>query len=344
MIKKDKSIFFIQIICSLLIVNYHSSILNIPYLESIARGGFVLNTIFVFLSGYLLSVSFSNSKQNNFLSFMKKRIQRIYPAFFLVLLITLIYSLITAKEVILVNYLKWFSGFGYFFSNNEIFSNNHLWFVSVILVCYILFIPSFKLIQKWPILFLTFIISTILLYNYFWSKDAYLIYNNISGDVILRFLYHYFIFVLAIYRQQKKKSFKNFTYRHLITFVTCFIGYVLLKGNSTYNIIALLLVIPTALSLVPIFYKLSTQVQNKIPGIFKLSSIPYELYLIHFLVINSLDEYLHGNILSYPLTFIISISLAFLISKLSSKTMELFKTKNKVPSVMPVDIKVRSTK
>ena len=338
MIKKDQSIFFIQIICSLLIVNYHSSILNIPYLESIARGGFVLNTIFVFLSGYLLSVSFSKSKQNNFLSFMKKRIQRIYPAFFLVLIITLIYSLVTSKEVILVNYLKWFSGFGYFFSNNEIFSDNHLWFVSVILVCYILFIPSYKLMEKWPLFFLAFIGSTILLYNYFWSEDAYLIYNNISGDVILRFLYHYFIFILAIFRQQRNKSFKNFTYRHVIIFVSCFIGYAYLKGNGTYNIIALLLVIPTALSLIPIFYKLSTQVQNKIPGIFKLSSIPYELYLIHFLVINALDEYLHGNILSYPLTFIFSILLAFLISKLSSKTIELLTTKNKVPFVQTVNI------
>ena len=123
MIKKDQSIFFIQIICSLLIVNYHSSILDIPYLKLIARGGFILNTIFVFLSGYLLSLSFSKSKNINFFLFMKKRIQRIYPALFFVLIITMIYSLIMAKEVIIVNYLKWFSGFGYFFSNNEIFSN-----------------------------------------------------------------------------------------------------------------------------------------------------------------------------------------------------------------------------
>lgn len=325
--KKDQSIFFIQIICSLLIVNYHSGILDIPYLKLIARGGFILNTVFVFLSGYLLSLSFSKSKNTNFFFFIKKRIQRIYPPLFIVLIITLIYSVITAKEVILINYLKWFSGFGYFFSDNEIFSNNHLWFVSVILVCYILFIPSYRLVEKWPLLFFTFISAATILYNYFWSEDSYLIYNNISGDKILRFLYHYFIFVLAIFRQQRNKSFKNYNYRHLITFIVCFIAYVYLKGNSTYSIFALILVIPIALSLIPIFYKLSTHVQNKVPIIFKLSSIPYELYLIHFLVIHALAENMNGNILSYLLTFIISILLAFLINSITTKTNKLLARK-----------------
>ncbi len=162
--EKDKSIFFIQIICSLLIVNHHTSALDIPYLKLITKGGFILNTIFVFLSGYLLSLSFSKSKNINFFVFMKKRMQRIYPPLFFVLFITLIYSLITSKEVILTNYVKWFSGFGFFFSNNEIISTNHLWFVSVILVCYILFIPSYKLIEKKPFFVLIFISTVIILY------------------------------------------------------------------------------------------------------------------------------------------------------------------------------------
>ncbi len=85
---------------------------------------------------------------------------------------------------------------------------------------------------------------------------------------------------------------------------------------------------PISLSLIPIFYKIGTLVETKTPIIFKLSSIPYELYLIHYLVINSINEYLHGNVFSYPLTFVISILLAFLINRMSSKAIKLFTSKN----------------
>lgn len=318
-IKKDKSIYFIQIICSLLIVNYHTSMLEIPYLNLIAKGGFILNTIFVFLSGYFLSLSFSKSNNINFLKFMTKRIKRIYPSLFIVLIITLLYSLITSKEIIIFNYLKWFSGFGYFFSNNEIFSNTHLWFVSVILVCYILFIPSYKIISTRPFLFISVLGIIIILYHYLFRENASGIYNNISSDKILRFLYHYLIFVIAIFWQQKNNNIKKFNYVNLVTLILYFIAYNYFLKNNSYSIIAVILVIPIIISFIPVFYNLGSLFENKIPIIFKISSIPYELYLIHYLVINSLNEYLHGNILSYPLTFIISILLAFLINIISSK-------------------------
>jgi peptidoglycan/LPS O-acetylase OafA/YrhL len=331
-IKKDKSIFFIQILCALLIVNYHTSILDIPYLKLIAKGGFILNTIFVFLSGYFLSISFSRSKDIDFIKFMLKRIKRIYPSLILVLLITLFYSLITSKEVIFSNYLKWFTGFGYFFSNNEIFSVTHLWFVSVIMVCYILFIPSYKLINKRPFVFITAIGTIFLLYNYLFNENALMIYNNISSDKVLRFLYHYMIFNIAIIWQVKSYNIKNFSYAHLITFTLSFLAYTLFMKSDSYSIVSVILVIPIILSLIPMLYKTGNLFEKRLPIIFKLSTIPYELYLIHYIVINSLNEYLNGNIVGYLLTFIISILLAFIIHSISTKILssieKLLTTKN----------------
>ena len=333
MVKKDQSIFFIQILCALLIVNYHTSILDIPYLNSIAKGGFVLNTDFVFLSGYLLSLSFSKSNGSNFFFFIKKRLRRIYPSFIIVLIITFVYCLIASKEVLALNYLKWFTGFGYFFSDNEIFSNSHLWFVSVILVCYILFIPSYRLLEKRPFLLFTILTSIILLYNYYFTLDPYQFYSNITGYKILRLIYHYLIFLIAIYRQQKNINIKTSSYKRILIFISCYIGYVYFKDSSVYSGLALIFVLGVTLSFIPILYNLSSFVQNKIPILFQLSSIPYELYLIHNLVIFALNDYYHGNILAYPLTFIISIPLAFLINRISSTTTEVLARITQVPKL-----------
>ena len=326
--KNDKSIFLIQILCSLLIISYHTSILAIPYLSLIAKGGFILNTIFVFLSGYFLSLSFSKSKKRSLFKFMTKRIKRIYPSLFIVLIITLIYSLITSKEISIYNYLKWFSGFGYFFKNNDIYSNTHLWFVSVILVCYILFIPSYKIIKTKPILFIIIVGATVLIHNYLFTENTLSIYVNISSYKILRLLYHYLIFVIGIFWQQNNNNIKNFNFINISTFVLGFIAYFYFLKDDSYSIFSVILVIPIILSVIPVFYTIGTQYENKIPFVFKLSSIPYELYLIHYLVINSLDEYLHGNIVSYLLTFVLSILLAFLISTISSKFEILTKKKS----------------
>ena len=312
-IKKDKSILFIQIMCALLIINYHTTILDIQYLSLIAKGGFILNTIFIFFSGYLLSLSFSNFKNMTFFKFMINRIKRIYPSLIVVLLITLFYSLITSKQIFIYNYLKWFSGFGYFFYNNEIFSNSHLWFISVILVCYILFIPSYKIISTKPFLFITFVWTIILIYNYLFSENTLAIYNNISSDKILRFLYHYLIFIISIFWQTKGYNIKRFNYMQLVTFILAFIAYIFFIKSNSYSIFSVILVIPILLSLIPIFYSIVTKLGEKLPIIINLGSIPYELYLIHYLIINSLNEHLHGKIISYPLTFIITILLAFLI-------------------------------
>ena len=187
------------------------------------------------------------------------------------------------------------------------------------MLCYILFIPSYNLINKRPFLFITAIVTIFLLYNYLFNENALKIYNNISSDKVLRFLYHYVIFNFAIIWQVKKYNIKNFSYTHLITFTLSFLAYTFFTKSDSYSIVSVILVIPIILSLIPMLYKTGYQFEKRFPIIFRLSTIPYELYLIHYIVINSLNEYLNGNILGYLLTFIISILLAFIIHSISTK-------------------------
>lgn len=90
--KKNNYISLVQVIAALLIVNYHTSKLEIPILQLFAKFGFILNTIFVFLSGFLLTKSILIKPSNDFYSFMKRRVSRIYPSYIVsILMILFIY-------------------------------------------------------------------------------------------------------------------------------------------------------------------------------------------------------------------------------------------------------------
>ncbi|NJC26116.1 acyltransferase family protein [Neolewinella antarctica] len=320
---RNKSITFVQIICSLLIVNYHTGILDIPYLNILAKGGFILNSIFVFLSGYLLSLSFSKTKNADFFVFIVKRIKRIYPPFLLVLILTLFYSLLTSKEVILSSYLKWMSGFGYFFGESEIFSSSHFWFVSVILVCYVLFIPSYRILKRIPYAYIGFISIGMVLSQYLLDDNTLNIYSNVSSNKVVRFGYHYWVFIIAIYMQQIDVKIKHRSYIYFVGFILSFFLYQFFTKSIDYSIIAVISAIPVVIFSIPLIYQASSIAEQKFNLIFKLESIPYELYLIHYLVINSLKEHLYGTSVSYFLAFVISILLALGINLASNKMMSL---------------------
>ena len=326
--KKNSSIIFIQIICSLLIVNYHTEILNIPFLNYLAQGGFILNSIFVFISGYLLTKSFCSNNKINFKTFIIRRIQRIYPSFIIVIIIDLVYSFFSSEQIIISNYLKTLTGFGYFFNNHEIFSDNHLWFISVIMVCYISFMQTYRFAIKYPYIFIFTISVILLLYNYLLMKNPSTICNNISSDKILRFLYHYLIFCIAIITQTKKYKITTYKILHLIVLCFSFLGYSYYIQKKSVSVISLFFAIIVVLSLIPTLSKIAEITESKHQLLNKLKDITYEIYLIHFIVINIINKYLHGNILGYILTFLISIPLALLINILSIKFTE--KLNNKI--------------
>ena len=331
--EKLKGIYLIQIICALMVVNYHTQNLEIPILEKFAKGAFIVVSIFVFLSGYFLSGSYARKKYNSFWAFAKRRISRIYPAFHIMLIITLIYSLIIGKEIDLFAYLKWMTGFGYFFTENyTIYSIDHLWFVPIILVCYVLFIPSYRILQKIPYIFLTSVFALLLIYYWFVYNGSLNLYESISSDKVLQVLYHYLVFCIAIFWQQTNKNIKERNMYNISLSIIAFGVYAYFRMHPEFSVLSVISAIILVLTLVPIIYSFSSFFEKRIPIIYKLSPIPYELYLCHFLVITILSQFLQGNVIAFFLAFIISIALAFLLREMSLPYQRIFTRKKEIRS------------
>lgn len=172
------------------------SILDNDFINKIAKGGFILNTIFILLSGFLLAQSASKSNLT-FYSFIKRRVSRIYPPFLISILFVFLYNVLIINNFNFQDFFLWITGFGYFF-NTDVLSTNHLWFVSVILMCYILFFPTIYLIKKFTIFYLIFIFFILIVSDYCFQNSQYF-YANISSVKLNRFLYHYFVFSLGIF-------------------------------------------------------------------------------------------------------------------------------------------------
>lgn len=316
----SKAISVVQIICAFLIVNYHTSKLAIPVLSSVAKFGFIFNTVFVFLSGYLITKSFFNAGHVSFRDFIHKRINRIYPSLHIALVFVAIYYLSTNNTVDFKHFIFSASGIHYFINNGGSFGGGHLWFVSVILLCYLLFIPTYKILKFYPYYFIgttvgIFIVIAFLKYG---SLDS--IYNKVSSEVTFRFLYHYIVFSIAIL--MGLKSIKNNTEilggkNYLILFCIFVPLYTFLQPNISLSIFAIVSAFIVALCFISITLMAYPFIKNQISPVLIFSPITYELYLIHYPVIDAVDIYYHGKFVGFFVVFIVSVILAFLISFLS---------------------------
>lgn len=312
-----------QIICSLLIVNYHTNIFEIPKLEAIAKGGFLMNTVFVFLSGYMLTRSFAKKDSSTFSSFMRARARRIYPSFYITLTLILLYSLVSGKFVDTISYLLWYTGFGYFYPGNEVFADTHLWFVSVIMACYLLFIPTYKMIRRYKLLLPALLAIALIL-----SIAIYVVpsksYTVISNNIFFRFMYHYLVFAISIYWNLSNQKIEHLSVAKVAGFLIATAGYFYFVNSDHYPYLATGFAIVFSVLFIPIVYSSSRFFENHFKALFAFSPYTYELYLIHFPLIMVINEYMHGKTLAYVLTFLISIPFAVLIGKLSTGLMNRF--------------------
>ena len=317
--KKIIGITFIQIIAALMIVNYHTSIINIPILSKIAKFGFIFNTVFIFLSGFLLTHSLSKIATSEYRDFIYKRFNRIYPSFHIALfLITLIY-LLMGIDFTINSLLLSATGFAYYFGDN-IFGP-HLWFVSVILVCYLLAIPTYHALKRYPFTFFIIFLLFILIIVFILEKTFDGIYYKISDIVLYRFLYHYFVFSLAIYIgiQKNRINFNVNAWKLIGVFIIAFLIYFVTHPEPKFSILTVISALIIAISLIQIFITISPFLEKYFSYLLFLSPITYEIYLIHYSVLTAIDSKYHGEYFAYPMVFIISILLAFLILLISKQ-------------------------
>jgi peptidoglycan/LPS O-acetylase OafA/YrhL len=315
--KLDSTIAFVQIISALLIVNYHTSSLEIPILNHITKLGFIFNSVFVFLSGYLLAKSLSAIPKPTYRKFLYKRINRIYPSFHVALFVIALIYLYTGHKFTSNSLLLAATGFSYYFGDNTF--GVHLWFVSVILVCYMVCIPTYHGLKRHPVVFFTFLLSITLVTVFANEKSFYGIYNKVSIEIIYRFLYHYIIFSLALYIGITKTQIFSqcLKWKRLGLFGVLFFMYLWLQPKPYFGLIVIGVAILLTICIIQIISMISPFVEKHLSYVFLLSSVTYELYLIHYSVIAVISGNYHGRYVAYPLVFLISILLAFGIFMLS---------------------------
>lgn len=314
---KLNGIAFVQIIAALLIVNYHTSSLDIPILSQVAKFGFIFNTVFVFLSGFLLARSLSKTPAPTYSEFLYKRFNRIYPSFHIALLLISFIYLWIGQEFTINSLLLSATGFAYFFGENTF--GDHLWFVSVILACYLVCIPTYHALKRHPLTFFMLLLIVTLITIFAFEKSFNGIYNKVSGVIMYRFLYHYIVFSLSLYigMQRTEIASQGKQWKWMGIFVVVFPLYLWLQPQPRLGLIAIGAALLVAICTIQVVLMVSPFFKKHFPQVFLLSIITYEIYLIHYAVIAAIDISYHGKYIAFPLVFLISISLAFLIFMMS---------------------------
>ena len=189
--KRYKNVDKLRGAACLLVLLFHvysitgSLLLNIPIIKAIQiKGGDIGVTIFFVLSGYGIYYSLDKMSKNgeiSFLKFIKKRLKRIGPQYYLNIIVLLLLSssvVYLSKEhffniLLHVVFLHSIS----FASHGAI--NGSLWTMSVIFQFYIVAIPLYRFIKKIDnivislIIFVSFtVLSKYIVLNYLWIEDV----------------------------------------------------------------------------------------------------------------------------------------------------------------------------
>lgn len=314
-IERNYNIDILRALCTLLIVVYHSWVQcgSVPFSSSlittmVSLGGEIGVTAFFALSGYGIYCSLHNSMEKGgtkFCGFMKKRVQRIVPQYYLCLLVVLLFT-DGAK------YLEW----GHldnivthlFLVHNlipEHFGaiNGVLWTLGVIFQFYLISILLFKGFQKWgswvyiattvfTIGMKVFVYGTLLpslvadtSLNFFAGRQLFTALDNFTIGMLIAHL--------VVKRGRKPSNIVGVVGTILGCVLLMFICYTgLSKGIHSNNISGYLWHSAVALVLgvmMWMFSGIAIPKENVITkGVLWISKYEYGIYLWHLVMINTL--------------------------------------------------------
>ncbi|MBN2044975.1 MAG: acyltransferase [Anaerolineales bacterium] len=332
--KEIPGIAAVRAIAALLIVNYHTKRLHIPVLGLLATGGFILNIIFVGLSGYLLMIRYQHQKIDR--SWYQKRLLRIYPSYWLSLIIILTITIIfdLSKAIDISDFLVSLTGFQYFFNITTF--GEQLWFVTLILVCYISFDLTRNLVLKYRYGFILFLFSFFLALALIRSNpgsgtnlslnygDLYL---RISAAPLLRLTFHYLVFAMGMFVayhvqfSEESKDRKNLFW--VMISLLSFVGYFGLSrvaNTALHNFLVIFLALICSYAFIMGIAGLIRSAESTLNRLLNfIASISYEIYLIHFIFVTLFQKYLPGRFTAYLLVFALSLISAYLIKTISSR-------------------------
>lgn len=271
---------FLKVLAAIFITNSHFIPLYKDISPSLATFGVHGNALFFFVSGFVLMMGFEK-KQDLFVNWYKKRIQRLWPSVFL-------WSIIAA--IIWKDPITW---------KNLLIANNY-WFLQCIAIYYILFYIFGNLnisiirgkicVQK--ILFM-FSIAASLLYFYFMPKATGSIFHT-----NLHFVCHFSIMIMGgmtyLYKDKIKiKSLWKDCLWAIFWFVLYFIILYVGKGKQDYKYyVQIVGLLPLHLF---IFYAYKTASYHWCTTLFQssrwkrilttIASLTLEIYIVQFHII-----------------------------------------------------------
>ena len=280
---------------------------------------------FFIISGYLIYQSFERSR--TIISFLWKRVLRIFPAFILMsFIVTFILGLI-ASDLNVINYLKDHGTYFYFFDSINLFfheynsclpgvfvSNSHgcevngsLWTISYEFLFYIAFIfifflKKYKLVLKG--LFTGILLLLLFLQfkyiNPYFKQEVYLLGSSIGIKALIDFgIYFIAGILLSLYKIEEIKK------RNWLTLILLVIFLISLCLN-VFRFLS-----PFVLS--PIVIMLGLRKASFLPFLRKTGDLSYGIYLWAFPIQQTLAQYLNPSpFLMIILTTLICIPFAYM--------------------------------
>lgn len=274
--------------------------------------GYIVVSLFFFLSGYGLSESENKRKSDTFISFARRRLISVYFPFIIINLITLFsYQVLNIKHYTLIEAINNITGISLI--------DSVTWFVRIILLFYIFFYISYKMDSKRLriIVLSLFTIAYILI----------CIFNNYFPTMYVTIL----AFPIGVITSVYKNNIQNIKLDHKFI-ITCLLVYTLTllliiilykyKFTNTVNMLISVLAIPIFITILRIIDKIS------FVKALSVGSVSYIIYLVHNKIF-TIYKWIDNNIslsLYLTLVIIISILLEVIIKKLTSF---LFKSSSK---------------
>lgn len=308
------------------VISFHYQFLDCTPIGAFTQKGFLGVDIFIALSAF--GLCFSLSKESNYIKFLKKRVLRIVPTWWLIITVMLLLAVVQGKDNYphtVFQYICYYSGLGWWFCYDQPYGIYYYeWYIPTILAFYI--ITPFLYKQSNRTLILTLTLSSIgcFLLSYFEISER-LQFSYLRIPTLI-----YGVLLYRMYMAEKQGKMIKSTKQYLYT--SSVIGFFAFLMN-TVNLIELplgVLIYSFMLSL-PLFFYLIVQISKL--GLTRILSfvggITLELYLLHIynIPLAAVARFISNREVAICVTVILLIPIAYLLQKAITHVMGYTKPK-----------------
>lgn len=294
----------LKFFATLLITNSHFGLLYPKGYEFLATGGTVGNSIFFFLSGYVLN--FSN-KDSNVKWILKRYLRVIIPIWIFNILLVIIGDSVKPISFLYPQY----------------------WFLQAIIVFYPLFLLISKYLKKY-ILQSIFVVLTIYVLFFFYNTHNVWIVEITSNPTKLHWIYYFSLMLFGAYiaslainndRKNQKKMNKLNIFFLLISIALYYLFKYIIISRTLFDfqfLLPLFLFLICYFSFITIKNSNVERLNSKI--VLKISELTLEIYIVQFLIIRFTEKLLFpfGLITSVVLILLASFLLNYLTIKIKN--------------------------